>query len=66
MVPEGGIGAVRLPLAHAQHPASELLQLRIERATGDAELGARLENAQPGNSRIPSVARLLYSDRPVQ
>jgi hypothetical protein len=42
-----------------------LLQLRIECAAGDAELGACLENAQAGNAHVDVLA-LRFGDQPVE
>jgi hypothetical protein len=63
--PHGRIGAFGLVLTGAQYVASQLLQLRIERAAGDAELGARFENAQAGRADVV-VPVLRFGDQPVE
>ena len=53
----------RLP--DAQRLAAELLQLRIQRAAGDAELGARLHDAQAGGAHV-GVQALRFGDQLVE
>ncbi len=60
---EGTVRPTVLTLPDAQCVAAELLHLRVERAPGDTEIGARLENPQAGNAYIGVAAQRLVDQR---